>query len=122
MKKHHIAIIIILGIFLIPCSAFACAQKIIKTEKSCCQRELTAKTDKKSCCDNSDNSKKECGGKCGNSSCAAASVIQLSVITTFEIDFKNNDLNFSLEKHKFFHSVTFLSSGFNSLWLIPKIS
>jgi hypothetical protein len=105
-----------------PSSVLACGKKNIKTEKSCCKKEPASKTEKKSCCDKNDNSKKECGGKCGHSSCTSASIVQFSIITSFDINFKNNNFIFSSEKLKFYHSETFISSGFYSLWLIPKIS
>ena len=62
-----------------------------------------------------------CGGKCGHSNCTSSKSVNFSIISYYEIDFKNNSFNFSEEKSKFYHSKTFISSGFTSIWLIPKI-
>lgn len=124
MKKHNIVIIIILGIFLIPCSAFACGKKIIKTEKSCCKKEMSSKTDKKDCCEGNNHSKNKnhegCGGKCSHSKCGCTSSCNTSVSIN-ELNFNRNVFNFISEKQNFYNFETSISSGFNSLWLIPKI-
>ncbi len=120
MKKFQIILILTLGVFLIPGNAYACGKKIIKMEKSCCKKETTSKTGGKSCCDEKDNSKKECGGKCGHSNCTTTT-IQFSLAAFNEIEFKSNCFDFSAEKKRYYHNETNLSSGFHSLWLIPKI-
>jgi hypothetical protein len=121
-KRLHILIIILtLGFFLSPTLSYACGTK---TEKSCCKKETTSKTEKKDCC-NSRNSKDKdnsCGGKCGHSNCTSSTSINFSLISTFEIDFNSINLDFSSEKQKFYNTKTFISSGFSSVWLIPKIS
>jgi hypothetical protein len=38
------------------------------------------------------------------------------------LKFNSNLFNFASEKQKFHNYETSISSGFNSLWLIPKIS
>ncbi len=117
MNRFYILVLVLFGFLLMPNSTFACGNK---SEKHC-KKETTSKTEKKSCCDKSD-SKKGCGGKCGHSKCGCPS----SVITAFnfsgEIHFKTNNFDFISEKQKFSNSETFISSGFYSLWLIPKIS
>lgn len=122
MKKIQLILIITLGIFLMPSNGFACGRNKIKTEKTCCKKETASKTEKKSCCDKSDNCKKECRGKCGHFTCTAVSILQFSIINTFDIDFKNNNFSFSTKKLKFYQSETFVSSSFYSIWIIPKIS
>ena len=120
MKKrlHIIIIILTLGFFL-PTSSYACGTK---TEKACCKKETSSKTEKKDCCNNKDSKgkNKSCGGKCGHSNCTSTS-ITFSIIATNEILFKNNNLGFSTQKPKFYPSETFISSGFSSVWLPPKI-
>jgi hypothetical protein len=37
------------------------------------------------------------------------------------LNFNRNVFNFISEKQNFYNSETSISSGFNSLWLIPKI-
>ena len=120
MKKrlHIIIIILILGFFL-PTSSYA---RGTKTEKSCCKKETSSKIEKKDCCNGKHSKDKDnsCGGKCGHSNCTTSS-ITFSLISINEIQFKNNNFDFSIEKTKFYNSKTFISSGFTSVWLPPKI-
>lgn len=122
MKKqlHIIIIILTIGYFMLPTSSYACGTK---TDKSCCKKEIAEKTDKKDCCNNKQSKGKDngCGGKCGHSNCTSSTSVNFSIISSYEIDFKNYSFDFSKEKPKFYHSKTFISSGFNSIWLIPKI-
>ncbi|WP_310559101.1 hypothetical protein [Flavobacterium sp.] len=123
MKKrvHILLIILTLGFFLSPTLSYACGSK---TEKSCCKKETTSKTEKKDCCNGRDSKDKDnsCGGKCGHSNCTSSTSINFSLISTFETDFNSPNCDFSSEKSKFYNSKTFISSGFSSVWLIPKIS
>lgn len=109
-----------LGFFL-PTSTYACGTK---TEKACCKKEKTSKTEKKDCCNGKHSKDKDnsCGGKCGHSNCTSSTSMNFSLISTFEIDFTSTNFYFSSEKQKFYISKTFISSGFSSIWLIPKIS
>lgn len=119
-KRLHILIIILtLGIFTLPTLSYACGTK---TEKSCCAKKTTSKNEKKDCCKNKQSKEEDnsCGGKCGHSNCTA-STVNFSLISFYEIEFKNNNFDFSTEKPKFYHSETFISSGFTSVWLPPKI-
>lgn len=122
MKKRLYILIIILthGFFLSPVLSYACGTK---TEKSCCKEETTTKTEKKDCCKNKQSKEKDnsCGGKCGHSNCTSSTTVNFSIISSYEINFKNNSFDFSIEKSKFHYSKTFISSGFYSIWLIPKI-
>ncbi|CCB68966.1 hypothetical protein B0A58_14170 [Flavobacterium branchiophilum NBRC 15030 = ATCC 35035] len=121
MNKIHILVVALFGFLLMPSNSFACGTK---TEKSCCKKETTSKTEKKDCCNNKQHSKdedKSCGGKCGHSNCTSSTTINFSLISSYEIEFKNNSFDFSAEKPKFHHSKTFISSGFTSVWLPPKI-
>ncbi|EPE9901171.1 hypothetical protein ACSN7Q_002330 [Flavobacterium psychrophilum] len=118
-KRLHIIIIMLMLGFFLPTSTYACGTK---TEKSCCKKETTSKTEKKDCCKNKQSKEQDnsCGGKCGHSNCTSSSV-NFSIISFYEIEFKNNSFDFSTEKPKFHHSKTFISSGFTSVWLPPKI-
>jgi len=121
MKKQlHIFILFLtLGFFLLPAMTYACGTK---SEKECCKKEASSKSEKKEC--NQDNHSKDnnntCGGKCGHSNCTTSSV-NFSILSFFEMDLKDNNFDFSLEKSKFHDSKTFISSGFTSVWLPPKI-
>lgn len=123
MKKFHLVLIFVLGIFFMPGEAFACSKDNPETEKSCCDKKKTdTKSEKKSCCDKKNNSEKGCGGKCGNSNCTSTSTVHFSVVTFNDIEIKNNLYVISDKKQNFFHNEANISSGFHSLWLIPKIS
>lgn len=123
MKKFHLILIFVLGIFLMPSEAFACGKENPKKEKSCCSKEKSVtKTEKKSCCDKKNSSEKGCGGKCGHSNCTSTSAAHFSVIAFNEIEIKSNPCVVNDKKQNFFHHEVSISSGFHSLWLIPKIS
>jgi hypothetical protein len=100
----------------------------MKSEKSCCSKEMAASNNEKmDCCKNSNHPKgkdKEhegpCNGKCRHSNCTT-STVHFS-IAFFEIKFKNNNFDFSEKEQNYFNSETNVSSGFYSIWLIPKIS
>ena len=121
MKKrlNIIIIILTLGFFLSPTLSYACGNK---TEKSCCKKETSSKAEKKDCCNgkHSKDKNNSCGGKCGHSNCTT-STVTFSLISFNEIEFTNNNFDFSSEKSKFYHSETFISSGYTSVWLPPKI-
>lgn len=122
MKKrlHIIIIILTIGFFLSPTLSYACGTK---TEKSCCKKETSSKTEKKDCCNNHSKDKNNsCGGKCGHRNCTTSTSVNFSVISFNEMEFKNNNFDFSEEKSKFYHPKTNLSSGFYNIWLPPVIS
>lgn len=126
MKKIHILLIVIFGFLLMPSNTFACGNSVgNKTEKHSCKKESTSKTQKDDCCDSHNQSKSKnhngCGGKCGHAKCGCTTATNGFTATT-ELNFKNNNFDFSTEKQKFSNTETFISSGFYSLWLIPKIS
>lgn len=119
-KRFHIYVILLtLGFFLLPTLTYACGNH---SEKGCCKKEIATKPEKKDCCksNQSKDKNKDCGGKCGHSNCTNSSV-NFSLISFFKIEFKNNNFECSLEKPEFYHSKTFISSGFTSVWLPPKI-
>lgn len=121
MNKLHFLTIVLFGFLLMPSNTFACGND---SSKHSCKKEVSSKTDKDDCCRGDNHSKNEkgggCNGKCGHSNCVTIS-IQFSVVF-FEIQFKNNNFDFSEKKSNYFNSEDNLSSGFSSLWLIPKIS
>lgn len=122
-KKFHILILIItIGFFLMPALASACE---MKSERPCCSKEVSVNKEKKECCKahkqaSNKEQKGACNGKCGHSNCTTSSV-QYS-LAFFEILIQNNNFDFSENQHNYFNSEANLSSGFYSIWLIPKIS
>lgn len=120
MKKrlHIIIIILTLGFFTLPTLSYACGTK---TEKACCKKETATKSDKKTCCNNhSKNKDNSCGGKWGHSNCIN-STVNFSIVSFSDFKFNNNNFDFSFEKQKFYYSKSNISTGFYSIWLIPKI-
>ena len=121
MKKFHILLIVVLGFLLMPSITFACENNSAKHSS---WKETTSKTDKDDCCkdDNHSKTKKHegCGGKCSHSKCGCVSSCITSVSIN-ELNFNKNIFNFFSEKQNFYNYETSISSGFNSLWLIPKI-
>jgi hypothetical protein len=122
MKKFHILLIVVLGFFLMPTVTFACGNN---SEKHSCKKETSSKMDKDDCCKDDSHSKNKnhegCGGKCSHSKCGCASSCNSS-ISINGLNLNNKIFNFSYEKQNFYNSEAFISSGFYSLWLIPKIS
>ncbi len=122
MKRVQLLLLFVaIAFFMIPALAVACE---MKSEKPCCTKEISSKSDKKECCEKTSDSKNKslygnCNGKCGHSNCVTSSV-QFSAVF-FEIKFKNNNFDFSEKEQNYIHSETNLSSGFYSIWLIPKI-
>jgi exopolysaccharide biosynthesis protein len=125
-KKFHILYLIVtIGFFLMPTLTYSCE---MKSKKTCCSKEMSSSSaEKMDCCKNINHSKSKdkdheggCNGKCGHSNCTTSS-FHFSV-AFFEIQFKNNNFDFSKKEHNYFNSETNLSSGYYSLWLIPKIS
>lgn len=125
IKKFHILLLVFtIGFFLIPMSTYSCE---MKSKKACCNKEMSSSnTEKRDCCKNSNHSENKdkdhdggCNGKCGHSNCTT-STVQFS-LAFFEIKFKNNNYDFSEKEQNYFNSETNLSSGFHSIWLIPKI-
>lgn len=118
MNKFHIIVIVLFGFLLIPSSSFACGNNSAK--------ETSAKMDKEDCCKNDNHSKKNnhegCGGKCNHSKCSCATSCNSCTVAINELKSNSNLFNFSSEKQKFHNYETSISSGFYSLWLIPKIS
>ena len=122
MKKIHIIIVVLLGIFLMPSQAIACGST--KTLSSC-GMEMTSNTKKKDCCSKESHSKskkeKGCTGKCGMGICSTNSSINTAINSEYSIELQEAVFNFSTEKINIDHTVSFLSDGYSSIWLIPKI-
>ena len=74
MKKSYIIIILLLGIFFIPNSSFACGSD---NQQSCEKEVSTSNTKEKSCCDDSMDDE-GCNGSCGHSNCTTTSSFSFS--------------------------------------------
>lgn len=121
MKKAHILLIVLLGIFLMPTSAFACGDN---SAKKSCSKEMSSKTGMKDCCSKDSKSKnkthKGCNGKCGHAMCSVSS-LNIGIVSSIPLEIDDNVFNFSTKKQNFYQSVSFTSAGYSSIWLIPKI-
>lgn len=132
-KKFHISLLIVtLGFFLMPTLTFACGTN---AEKSCRgvssgKKRPSAKTQKKDCCKKGTctahhHSKGKnhdgCDGNCNDSSCHC-SPTHFSVTLPSSVEMKPKYFHFFTEKQTFYDKETYLSSGFCSVWLPPKIS
>jgi hypothetical protein len=120
-KRVHIYIIILtLGLLLLPSLTYACGTQ---SEKECCKKEMTSKSEHKQCSEesHSNNQSDSCNGKCGHSNCTSVNANYSSVVFN-DFDLTHNIFVFSTKKQNFYTTITFISSGYSSLWLIPKIS
>lgn len=100
-----------------PVATHACGTT---SEKSCCKTE---KSEKKDCCKSKDSKEKEnkgCNGKCGHTNCTSTSAHSIVAVFNY-VEITSPLAHFSAEKQNFYDSKTFISSGFSSVWLIPKI-
>lgn len=122
MKKHCFILLLLVGLFFMPNSLYACGKSTNKTEKQSCKRETSSQSLKDCCCCNKTKNKKHngCEGKCGHSNCTTPS-ITLSSILNHETELNLNSFDFSSEKQKFYLSETNTSKGFYLMWFIPKI-
>ncbi|MFV5698342.1 hypothetical protein ACM55H_08205 [Flavobacterium sp. ZT3R17] len=121
-KKFYIMLLVMFGFFMMPSIAFACGTK---SEKACCKKEVSSKTEKADCCSKKHSSKNKshegCNGACKNISCSS-STVYLGLSSLFYTDLNNKNVSFSSEKQNYYYSEIFISSDFRSVWLPPKIS
>ena len=122
-KNFYILALIVFGFLGIPNTTFAC--RINHSNNKSYKKEVSSNQGTKDCCTtkNCTNDKKNssCGGKCGHSNCNIPS-IQTAYFIPFLTEVNSENFFFYSKKLKFFNYETPISSGFNSLWLIPKIS
>ena len=120
MNKFHILAIVLFGFLLISISIFVCENNSAQHSS---QKVISSKTCNSDCCKKDGHSKDKnhhaCNGKCGHSNCVTSST-HFSVLPS-ETRFQINNFSFSEKNQNYFNSETNLSSGFSSIWLIPKI-
>lgn len=109
------------GFFLMPNATFACGNH---SGKKMHKKEVSASQETNDCCgtncSSKDNNHKGCNNKCGHSNCNIPS-IQVAFFVPFEAEINPNSVVFYTKKGNFFNLKTTVSSGFQTLWLIPKI-
>lgn len=108
---------------MIPSAVFACGNN--NSETISCKKEVSSKQETKDCCNaakkTNGKSHNSCGGKCGHSNCNMP-IVQVAFFVSFTTEIDTKNLFYCLKKDEFFNLETVISSGFQSLWLIPKIS
>lgn len=125
MKKYHIILFLLLGLFLVPGSVMACD---MDNSKSICEKEITTSNTYKKCCCGNDNSNesenKGCEGNCMDSKCGCtSSCTSVSLSFLADSNFTFQEVYFSIfKKVSFSYTTPSISDGFHSIWLIPKIS
>jgi len=124
-KKFLILLIILtLGFFATPTLTYACGTKSTKTERSCCKKSETEKSNKNDCCKNhrSKNGKNDggCGGKCNHKSCSCPTT-NFAFALPFWTEIKVKIYFAESEKIKNYYNENYLSDGFVSIWTPPNI-
>lgn len=121
MRKFYFLALLLLGLFLMPSDAFACGSKI---ENQRSTTEMPSNKCKKDCCDANSHRKNKkqhsCNGNCKNSKCICTTSCGI-FLAFIETALKTNSYDFYNKNQKFNNPGTFISSGFFSLWLKPKI-
>jgi hypothetical protein len=122
MKKIFLLLLIILGFLLVPNNAMACKSKSLKYASHI---EISSKKAKEhSCCKSfhTEKNKHNCnGGKCGHSKCVCPSSYSLFLLFS-EVSTSVDTLEIAVTTQKFPNFQTLISSGYGSLWSLPKIS
>lgn len=114
-------LLVVFGFFMMPSTVLACGTK---TEKACCKKESSSKSDKLDCCKKTKDSTKNhdgCHGACKNVSCSSFTA-HLGLASFVYSDLNNKNFGFSSEKQNYYYSEIFITSDFRSIWLPPKIS
>lgn len=125
LQKFHILLIItFLGCLTTPMKSYACGTKSVKTEKSCCLKNVPEKSNKKDCCKIHKNTQEKednsCGGNCDNSTCSCPSTLTSLVLSNFLVNVNINTFT-TREKVKSYYNETYHLSGFGYIWTPPNI-
>lgn len=120
MKTVPIILLFFFALCIMPNEAKAC-----DNGKKFCKKEMSDSETKKNCCGTGDHSKNDhsgCNGKCGHSSCVNPIVSFAGAVPpTITINVHKGEAS-STEKQQFFYRQPRLTSGYYTIWLIPKIS
>ena len=116
-RKFFILLMLLLGFFLAPNKTIACTMKV---ESMSCKKVSCSES--KSCCKTHDNSSTKqnngCNGKCNHST--TSSTFNAGIIQPIHTDLKVNLI--WIQNQNFYYSKTTISSGYISIWVIPKIA
>lgn len=115
-QKFFILLMLLFGFFLVPNKTIACTMKV----ENICNK--VSSSESKSCCKTHDNSSTKqnngCTSKCNHST--TSSIFHFGVIQPITMDIKVNLI--WIENQNFYYSKTTISSGYISIWVIPKIA
>jgi len=118
--RFFIFTLFFLGLFCVPIKGYACAttKSVHKVTSTKCE---PSKTQKQACCADHSNKKSDpCSGKCGSTKClTSCTTINLLLNTAFE--FEVNTYVHFVQKTGFYYVDPYVSTGFFSIWLPPKI-
>lgn len=116
IKQVYILLLVLFGALMVPNKVVACGNQ---TEKSCCSKKSSSE-DANCNKDNHSKNKKNnsCNEKCNHSTCSF-STTHFGIVSPFNSDLK--PIFVWSEKQRFHFSVNTVSSGFLSIWTIPKI-
>lgn len=118
-KKFHILYLIaLIGFFMIPNQSVACSMKST-TKSQCIKKEKTTTID--DCCKSHSDKKEGCTGKCKHRSCQCSPTITL-LFSENNFHDATNCFDFSNTKPSFATTQIALSSGYYTIWDLPKIS
>lgn len=117
INKFGLILLFTLGFLLAPSSTYACG-----SGKRACSKEISHT--KKDCCSGHSHAKngEGCGGKCGHKSCGCISGCITGAAILQDFTFNGFSRTSYFFKQNFYNPENTVSSGFYSLWLIPKIS
>jgi hypothetical protein len=118
----YILVLAVFGFLMMSDTAFACKKKY--SDKTSCEKEVSSKKENTDCCKTANTTKGKhqngCGGKCGHSNCNIP-IAQVAFFTAFTSEIDTKNLFYYTKKAKYFNLEALISSGFQSIWLIPKI-
>jgi hypothetical protein len=122
MKKFYFILLIMCGFLMTPSTGLACGKH---SGKHSCKKEMSQHQDD-ACCSShkgSDGKHNGCDGKCGHKQCGCtSSICTAGTLLSSMFDIPKESTKSIIGKDIFYYSKLDLSSGFFSLWLIPKIS
>ncbi len=128
---HIVVLIFVFGVLVTPSHILACEKRGSNSELACCKKSKVSDTNKKDCCANKQGVKKHCtqnpkdnskkdSDDCDQNSCSCAPTsLSFTLPSTFYLE--NKAFNPSKVTEKSSYTETYVSSGFLSIWLPPKL-
>lgn len=130
MSNRPLILLLLLGFFLMPVWSYACGSDMADTEISCCAGDQTCGQEPSgtvpgSCCSGDASGEEACGrdceGACGQSACSCPITHSNFALPVLSFDWEGIRFRYVFQKTKFHDKEFYLSSGFYTVWLPPKI-